>query len=120
MAFSMAYIFSSAQYISHYTLTTEYKADTLTDKESGTRFVLDSSRIYIMALDKQGRKLWKTDPWKDNRIDSYRVDRPVIVSFELGESKRDNHQEVIWISYSNTQFGTINKANGKFNFMGQD
>jgi hypothetical protein len=61
--------------------------------------------------------LWKTDPVIDNKIEEYRVKRPVIVYFGFD---LDNGKEVILITYNNTQFGSLSKENGAFNFHGQD
>ena len=92
----------------------------LEDSITGTRFILDSNHINIYALSKIGDTLWKTDPWKDNKLDTYRFTRPVIVYYKFANSVRTKNEEVIWIIYINTQFGIIDKKTGKFRFMGQD
>lgn len=104
-------------YTGHHTLKDQIKIDTIIDKTNGNKFILDKERIYIKALDKEGKLLWKTDPSVDNKIEEYRVKRPVIIYFAFD---LDNGKEVIWITYNNTQFGTLNKENGAFDFHGQD
>ncbi len=92
----------------------------LKDSLNGIKYLLDSMHINIYAINAKGDTLWKTDPWKDNKLEAYRVDRPIIVDFDFSTSKRTDNKEVIWIVYNNTQFGTINKETGKFFFRGQD
>jgi hypothetical protein len=57
------------------------KTVTLTDSLTSTHFILDSAHIFIYAICSGGDTLWKTDPWKDNNLEAYRVKRPVIVQF---------------------------------------
>ncbi len=40
----------------------------LVDSTSGNYFVLDSAHITVSAFDRNGKALWKTDPWKDNDL----------------------------------------------------
>jgi hypothetical protein len=108
------------QYISHYTEKDKIKIDTLIDKKSGGKFIIDKERIFITAVDKDGKLLWKTDPAIDNKLEKYRTDRPTIVYFSFGDDRTKRKKEVIWLSYSNTQFGYLDKTNGKFTFEGQD
>jgi hypothetical protein len=87
--------------------------------------VLDTSHIYVTAYNNSGGILWKTDPWKDNHIDVYRTNRPIIVSFEMGDNPgypdaAKKGEKVIQIEYINTQFGYIELKTGAFHFMGQD
>ena len=104
----------------------------LTDNNTKTKYVLDSARITISAIDSSGHILWTTDPWKDNELPAYRTNRPTIVTFYTTEksNKKQNKKNVygeyygnpkyIAIGYSNSQFGYILKKDGSFKFMGQD
>ena len=92
------------------------KSDTLIDR-SGTRFIVDKERIYVTAITSSGKLLWKTDPAFDNELPEYKTKRPKIVSFRF---RKQQINEVIWIVYSNTQFGYLIKDNGKFQWLGQD
>lgn len=107
-------------YIAHATLKNRIKNFTLIDSISGTKFMLDSTQIYVTAIDKNGKQLWRTDPWKDNQLMEYRVKRPIIVLFNFAKNEWTDKKEVIWIVYNNTQFGMIKKSNGKFTWLGQD
>jgi len=102
-------------YVGHYTERSHITNDTLIEKETGTSFILDKGRIYITAIDKTGKQLWKTDPFTDNKMREYRVKRPVIVFFEF---EKDN--SAIRIVYNNTQFGSVGIKDGSFIFHGQD
>ncbi len=100
------------------------KSVELKDSLTGTRYVLDENHITITAIAKNGKVLWKTDPWKDNHISEYRTKRPIIIYFEFGKipdylSKRIKDSRGIAISYNNTQFGIVD-FNGNFHFQGQD
>jgi hypothetical protein len=93
------------------------------DSLTNNYYVLDSSHIYITAYNKDGKELWKTDPYKDSKIEEYRVIRPVIVNFEFITSHwcyRNKLKKTIWINYNNTQAGYIDLNSGKFHFCGQD
>ena len=85
-----------------------------------------------LAINSSGHLLWKTDPWKDNKLPAYRTNRPTIVTFYTTEKSSKKHKKkdvyneyydnpnYIAIGYSNSQFGYILKKNGSFKFMGQD
>jgi len=108
---------SNGQYINRYTVKDKIKNDTLIDKTNGVRFIIDKKRINIKAIDKLGKVLWKTNLSIDNRIPEYKVKRPNVVFFAFRPKEK---REVIAISYSNSQFGYIEKKTGKFHFEGQD
>jgi hypothetical protein len=117
LTFCISYCFG--QYTGHATINRKIRQRTLIDNNK-FKFELDSTQITITAFSASGKLLWKTDPWLDNKLSKYRVDRPYIVYFALDKNERTNNEEVIWITYNNTQFGTIDKKTGKFKFHGQD
>jgi len=90
------------------------------DSITGNIFLLDSAHINIYAFNSKGDTLWSSDPWKDNKLEAYRVKRPVIVDFDFATNEWTDNKEVIWIVYNNTQFGIINKESGEFIWFGQD
>ena len=95
---------------------------TLKDTILNYTFVLDSSHNYVTAHDSIGNIVWKTDPYKDNRIEEYRTKRPIIVDFLFGPKDNVDSTErnkVLWVMYSNTQFGFLNLKTGKYEFVGQ-
>ncbi len=110
----------TVEYVAHATLPTRFKADTLVDHALNMTFVLDSTRINISAFDRFNKLVWRTDPWADNKLEAYRVARPTIVYFQVQKGELPHDKEAIWITYNNTQFGTVDKATGKFTWMGQD
>jgi hypothetical protein len=114
------YCLGQQQYVGHATLPTKFKAITLTDAATGNRFILDSTRIIVTALNPQGKQLWRTDAWKNNHLDAYRVKRPVISYFAFGKDELTKGKEAIWITYNNTQFGFLDKKTGAFTWLGQD
>jgi hypothetical protein len=56
----------------------------------------------------------------DYNLEKYRTKRPTVVSFALRHKGFEIGREVIWICYSNAQFGYLDKKTGAFNFLGQD
>ena len=108
------------EYIGRAMLDNNIKNFTLIDTISETKFILDTTQIYVTAIDKNGNQLWRTDPCKDNNIREYRVKRPIIILFRFANNEWTDNKEVIWIVYNNTQFGIIDKSTGKFTWFGQD
>lgn len=93
---------------------------TIIDPKTQVKFTLDSSHIYVEARDKNGRALWKTDAWKDNKLPAYRFERPLIIDFSLSNDKHTNFQDAIVVEYESTQTGYLNIHTGRFRFIGQD
>lgn len=96
---------------------TTVKIDTLYDKSNGNIYFIDKSRTVITASDKNGKIIWKTNPYKDAFLPKYRYVRTYIVYFELGNKE---NKEVIFISYHNSMSGFLVKATGKFYWTGND
>jgi hypothetical protein len=95
----------------------EIKCDTLLDKQSENKYIIDKDRKTITAIDKKRNILWKTNPYKDSFLDEYRVKNPFIIKFKF---LIINNKEVIYITYNNSVFGFILKTNGKFYWEGRD
>ncbi len=95
-------------------------SEILIDKFTGDKYLLDKNRIFIEAFDKSGKSIWKTNPRIDARLGEYREKNPTITYFHFYIDSAFEAKEVIGISYSNSQFGYIDKSNGKFQFLGQD
>ncbi|MCL9807698.1 hypothetical protein NAT51_19425 [Flavobacterium amniphilum] len=108
------------QYIGREKLNNNLKNHTIIDETTGIKFTLDSTQIYVSAIDKSGKQIWRTDPWKDNELTEYRVKRPIIVEFKFINEKWKDNKKVIWIVYNNSQFGTIDLTTGEFEWHGQD
>ena len=107
----------STTYVGRYILSTNIESFILIDPVTEIKYVLDSDQIYITSYDKDDNQLWQTDPWKDNNLRQYRVERPIIVRFYFSTYRES---EIIWITYNNTQFGIIDKLTGEFCYFGQD
>lgn len=90
----------------------------LTDKTTGTRYILDSSHIVISAVNVLNDTLWKTDPWKDNHLETYRVYRPTVSEFILDDDSSDSTC-VLHIRYSSSQMGCLSSS-GRFSYGGRD
>jgi hypothetical protein len=43
----------------------QYKPDTLFDKSTFTKYILDSSNVHVIATDSNGKQLWFTDLWRN-------------------------------------------------------
>jgi hypothetical protein len=89
----------------------------LKDPKTGVRYVLDSAHIYIEATNEHGKTIWKTDPWKDNKLPAYRTNRPIVVSIGIGKENWTDGKTAILLSYNNTQTGYIDLFTGKFTFV---
>lgn len=94
-------------------------SNVMIDSKSGTQFQLDTSRIYITAINSSNDTIWKTDPWKDNNLGEYRVKRPKIIYFILGIDQISGKPAIL-ISYDNSQSGGVDLETGAFIFHGQD
>lgn len=107
-----------------------YQADyvyEIIDKKSGMKFIVDSTEIYISAYNKKGNLIWKRDPWKEEELMLYRHNRPIIVEFSFDNIPSTStskkwlpSKEVIWIRYSNSQMGWLDKITGEYFHFGQD
>jgi hypothetical protein len=126
IAVLLVFIFPAISYgqqIVHAIEGNHIKKDTLTDN-NGVKFIIDKDRIFVKAIDKNGKQLWKTDPAIDNHLQEYRVKRPHIVYFFFSIQHVDalegtEKEEVIIIGYENNQFGYLYKETGNFIFAYQ-
>lgn len=99
--------------------------EVLIEPITNTKFYLDSTHVYITAINAKGDTLWRTDPWKDSNTHVYRTDRPIIVNWYFTHLDREYSNEhagelIIWLVYINTQFGVLSLLDGKYYFYGQD
>ncbi|MVN74821.1 hypothetical protein GO988_00620 [Hymenobacter sp. HMF4947] len=119
------------------TFDSSLKAHVLIDKASFTKYVLDTARVYITAVDSSGRQLWKTHPREANKLEPYRTSKPIIWRFyfdnfspddyiskkekrkKLKNGTLDKGREVIWIVYNNSQLGFVDKRTGEFTLLFQ-
>src|ERR1700722_9174998 len=100
---------SIVTFTGHAILENNIKVYTLIDKENKMKFILDSTRTQITAIDFKGKQLWRTDPWKDGRLEEYRAKRPKIVEFYFFSDRHSENKVQIWVVYNNAQAGFIDK-----------
>jgi hypothetical protein len=106
-------------YIAHYIERDHIKSDTLTDINTGIKFIVDKERIFVKAIDKNGKQLWKKDPATDDKYSEYRVKRPVIVYFQIVKAP-ETQANALLVRYNNSQFGCLDEKTGKELSGGQD
>jgi hypothetical protein len=92
----------------------------LIDSVTKTRFILDTTQIYVEAIDKDGNLLWRTDPWKDSKSKSFKVLRPVIILFRIKNNVLTGNKNAIVIYYNSSLEGYLDEKTGAFTFLGQD
>lgn len=126
--FGQTYVYNSDENIiagSHIS-TTPGEPIKITDRNTKMFFVLDSTHTTIEAFNESGEFIWKTNPHTDNKLSTYRTNKPYIVYFDLtddywcAEGFVEKGTPVIAISYVNTQFGVLKLETGEFRFCGQD
>jgi hypothetical protein len=101
--------------------TTPGKIIKLVDSLTKNYFILDANHVYITAFDKTGKKLWKTDPYKDSNMGEYRTNRPIVVNFTFeSDNWCSGKTKVIAITYDNTEFGYLDIKTGKYFSCGRD
>jgi hypothetical protein len=103
----------------YYNMRTDGAPRILADSDTGIHYILDSAHIYIEAIDLHGKTIWKTDPWKDNKLPLYRISRPRIASFGIGKAYWTHNNREILITYNNTQTGYLDLRTGRFTFVMQ-
>ena len=114
------------RYISQSRLYGEVKNRILIDSISETKFILDSTSVYITAIDSTGKQLWRISPHDqiDKKISFYRFKNPKIVRSYFWNNRQfvadGKGTDIIWINFENTHAGDIDKLTGKFTFRGQD
>jgi hypothetical protein len=92
----------------------------LKDAKTGTRFILDTTRTHVIAINSKGVQMWNITPYEDTTSLSYLFTHPTIVTFCFAKNDFSKNKIVIWVEYSNTNTGYINKENGHYSFIGQD
>ncbi len=91
------------------------------DPASGIIFYVESDGHHVVALDKDGKVLWRRTPATDGNLPPYSADYPALnptITY-LGPDNRGNGKKV-GIGFRNRQAGTLDITTGDFNFGGQD
>jgi hypothetical protein len=102
----------------------EGKVVVIHDPVTKNDYVLDATHTVITAYDPLKRMLWRINPRINNHLSAYRHPNPVITYYQLDNAPDitpgSAREKVIYISYSNSQFGYIELQKGKFIYQGQD
>lgn len=119
-----AFMHSQSVYVGHASNKVKVKDRILTDEVNKMKFILDSTQTVIVAVDFNYKKIWATDPYRNNHLSEYKHKDPIIVTFEFAKTDKDykgwENREVIWITYSNSVFGFVDRKTGQFVDLGQD
>jgi hypothetical protein len=91
----------------------------LVDTSTQIRFMLDSTKTIITAINKNGKILWTTNPQKDNRIKFLLGSQNIVYLYFLLADDPEYKGQIV-IVYQNTLTGIINKKTGKFTFLGEE
>jgi len=109
------------------TKSKEGKQVIIIDSTTNNYYVLDSTHTTITAYNNSKQMIWKTNPRKDNHLSEYRHPNPVITYYQIREFPNNGFgnlikkgEKVIFIDYSNSQFGFLDLKTGKFTYEGQD
>jgi hypothetical protein len=79
---------------------------------------LDSKHIVVTAFDKEGKILWKTNPYKDNKIEENGARKIEIIHFDFTVIRSLSGKiKFIQIGYNNGNYGFLELKTGKFNFF---
>jgi hypothetical protein len=93
----------------------------LVDGQSGKKFILDSTRTSITAVDRRGNIIWKTNPAVDNNLFNRGIESDAYIKrFVLAKEKWSLGKEEIYITYNYNLFGYLDKKNGKWKYIGRD
>lgn len=94
----------------------------VTDNETGNTYEVQADRRTIVARTKEGKVIWRVNPFEDAKLKPYRVQYPFIVYFgrstmAIQDGKGDRF---LGVAFNSSQFGVVNLADGSFTFEGQD
>ena len=105
----------------------EGKTETITYSITINYFELDTTHTIITAFSKSNQIIWNTNPRQASSLPNYRHKNPTIRYFQIGELGRNLYgsinkkgERVLFISYSNSQFGFLDLKTGTFTYEGQD
>jgi hypothetical protein len=102
------------------------------DPDSEITFEVESDGRHIVAVDADGKTLWRRDPFADARLKPYRTATPKIVYISNLRKDDAPHQWIrkamekegvtnfICINFNSSQSGCLDIRNGNFTFLGQD
>ena len=89
-------------------LRTWYFAIQIVDTKTGAVYQVQTDRRTITARDKQGKLLWKVNPYVDGRLSPYRFEHPIIVYFAISDREENEEgTQRLAVVFSSSQFGIL-------------
>ena len=117
------YDLTQTRYICH-------NRDTLIDKSTSVKYILNRQERCITAVDKNETKLWEINPWEKSPFKKSEDERRIllriynksnyITGFNLWANNLSGNKEVIWLNFHNGEAGFVDKLSGLFYFVGND
>jgi hypothetical protein len=90
----------------------------LIDTLTNDYFTLDSKHVVVTAFDKEGKILWKTNPYKDNKIEENGAGKIEIIHFDFTVIRSlSGKVKFIQIGYNNGNYGFLELKTGTFIFF---
>ena len=94
----------------------------ITDTETGNIYEVQKDRRTIVGKTRDGKLLWKVNPFEDAKLKPYRVKHPIITYF--GKStmpvRTEKGDRFLGVAFNSSQFGVIDLSSGSFTFHGND
>jgi hypothetical protein len=98
----------------------DHQARIITDPRSHMKYVLDTAHIYIEAVTQDGKRLWRTDPWKDSKWSLTLDERPIVIRFHFKNDSSSHFRDVLTIGYDNLGGAIIDAKTGKLITIARD
>ncbi len=94
----------------------------VSDTETGNTYEVQKDRRTIVAKTRDGKLLWKANPFEDAKLKPYRVKHPIISYFGRSTTavQAGNGDRFLGVGFNSSQFGVIDLSNGDFTFSGND
>jgi hypothetical protein len=84
------------------------------------KYVLDTSHIYIEAMTQGGKRIWRTDPWKDSKWRLTFAERPIVITFHFKNDTSTHFRDVLAVNYDNLGGAVIDAKTGSIISIGRD
>jgi hypothetical protein len=94
----------------------------ITDVKTGNIYEVQMDRRTIIARARDGKELWRVNPFVDAKLKPYRVDYPFINYFGriTGPVQPDMEKRFLQVNFNSSQYGRIDLKDGSFTMLGQD
>ena len=98
----------------------DHQTRIITDPVKHVKYVLDTAHIYIEAITQDGKRLWRTDPWKDSKWALTSYERPIVILLHFKNDSSTHFKDVLAINYDNLGGAVIDAKTGKLISIGRD